>query len=286
REAGGHLARDGLRPRRGRADDPARQRHGTDPRRVPAARARRLPDDLARLRGGGPWRPADRGRVDARGRHGRPGCARPLRRVPQRFRASPRLLPRQRRRAGGKAAPDPHARAAAVCRVRHGDERHPRDGRRGDAVTTTSVAPATASAATFTDAMSTLAAGIALVTCRVGGRPWAMTVTAFHSVSVDPPTVLVCLGSGTTAAEAIADYGRFGVSILPATYLALASYASRPGASKYIERFVAPSTAESAAPAVEGALAHFDCEIADQVQVRDHTVFIARVRAARSSVGA
>ena len=55
--------------------------------------------------------------------------------------------------------------------------------------------------------------------------------------------MLVCLGSGTTAAEAIADYGRFGVSILPATHLALASYASRPGASKYIERFVAAAPA-------------------------------------------
>ena len=39
--------------RRGRAGDPARHRHRRQPGRVPAARARRLPDDVDRLRGRG-----------------------------------------------------------------------------------------------------------------------------------------------------------------------------------------------------------------------------------------
>jgi hypothetical protein len=40
----------GVRDRRGRAGHPARHRHRRQPGRVPAARARRLPDDLDRLR--------------------------------------------------------------------------------------------------------------------------------------------------------------------------------------------------------------------------------------------
>ena len=49
----GHHAQRGVRDRRGRAGDPARQRHRRQPGRVPAARARRLPDDVDRLRGRG-----------------------------------------------------------------------------------------------------------------------------------------------------------------------------------------------------------------------------------------
>ena len=47
----------------------------------------------------------------------------------------------------------------------------------------------------FADAMSTLASGVVLVTGWVGDRPWGMTVTSFASVSAEPPTVLVSLGS-------------------------------------------------------------------------------------------
>ena len=58
---------------------------------------------------------------------------------------------------------------------------------------------AAVAAAEFADAMSTLASGVVLVTCRLADRPWGMTVTAFASVSAYPPTVLVSLGSGTAA---------------------------------------------------------------------------------------
>ena len=65
------LARRGVHRRRRRARRAARLRHRPEPGRVPAARARRLPDDDARLRRHRAQGPPDRGRVDARGRHGR-----------------------------------------------------------------------------------------------------------------------------------------------------------------------------------------------------------------------
>ena len=78
REPGGHARAPRVRARRRRAGDPARHRHGPEPGRVPAARARGLPDHLARLRRRRPRRPPDRGGVDARGGHGRAGRARPV----------------------------------------------------------------------------------------------------------------------------------------------------------------------------------------------------------------
>ena len=36
-------------------------------------------------------------------------------------------------------------------------------------------------------------------------------------------------------------------------------------------------------PAIAGALAHLDCDLAERVQVADHTIFIGRVREARTA---
>ena len=142
--------------------------------------------------------------------------------------------------------------------------------------------PATASAAEFVDAMSALTSGVVLVTCRLDGRPWGMTVTAFASVSADPPTVLVSLGSQTTGARAIAATRSFGVAILAAEQLEVACFGSQPGAAKFVERFAVLDPG-SASPVLAGALSHLDCEVVEIVEVADHTVVFGRVRAARTS---
>jgi flavin reductase (DIM6/NTAB) family NADH-FMN oxidoreductase RutF len=133
----------------------------------------------------------------------------------------------------------------------------------------------------FAEAMSAHASGVVLVTCWVGERPWGMTVTAFASVSADPPTILVSLGSEGISTRAITATRSFGVSILAAEQFAIAHYGSAPGTTKFLERFT--ETGRSASPAVAGALAHLDCELSDAVQVADHTVLFGRVRAARVS---
>jgi flavin reductase (DIM6/NTAB) family NADH-FMN oxidoreductase RutF len=141
----------------------------------------------------------------------------------------------------------------------------------------TEPAPERASAAEFADAMSALASGVVVVTCRHEGRPWGTTVTAFASVAAHPPTVLVSLGSSTTAARAIAATRRFGVSILAGEQLAVARHASAPGTAKFLERF---TDTRGATPIVAGALAHLDCELVEETRLADHTVFFGRVRAA------
>jgi 3-hydroxy-9,10-secoandrosta-1,3,5(10)-triene-9,17-dione monooxygenase reductase component len=144
-------------------------------------------------------------------------------------------------------------------------------------------APESAPIAEFADAMSALASGVVLVTCRVGERPWGMTVTAFASVSADPPTVLVSLDSEAAATRAITDVRRFGVSILAAGQIAVARYGSAPGATKFLEPYTEPDDAGSATPVVAGALAHLDCELVEAAQVADHTVLVGRVRAVQAS---
>lgn len=142
-------------------------------------------------------------------------------------------------------------------------------------------APGFAPAADFTEAMSGLATGVVLVTSWVDGRPWGMTVSAVASVSADPPTILVSLGSETVSARAIAASGGFGVGILGARHRALARLASEPGAPRFLEPFSEPSAPEAGSPVVKGALAHLDCSVASRIVVADHTVFFGHVRAVR-----
>jgi flavin reductase (DIM6/NTAB) family NADH-FMN oxidoreductase RutF len=139
--------------------------------------------------------------------------------------------------------------------------------------------PTAASTADFAQAMSALASGVVLVTCWVGDRPWGMTVTAFASVSADPPTVLVSLSAGATSACAIMATKRFGVSILAADQLAVARHGSTPGATKFLDEHTDARAGYSESPVIAMALAHLDCEVTETVEVADHTVFFGQVRA-------
>ena len=145
--------------------------------------------------------------------------------------------------------------------------------------------PATqpAPAADFADAMSMLASGVVIVTCQLGDRPWGITVTAFTSVSADPPTILVSLGTESGGARAITATRGFGVSILDERQLDAARHGSAPGETKFIEPYTGPDDVRSASPIVAGALAHLDCELSEELQVADHTVFFGRVQEAHAS---
>lgn len=136
-------------------------------------------------------------------------------------------------------------------------------------------------AAEFADAMSTLASGVVIVTCRLADRPWGMTVTAFASVSAHPPTVLVSLGSGTAAARAIEATSAFGVSILSRDQVHVAEVGAARGAAKFLDSLIEPRDRGSASPAIAAALAHLDCDVFEAVGAADHTVFFGDVHAVR-----
>ncbi len=113
--------------------------------------------------------------------------------------------------------------------------------------------------------------------------PWGMTVTAFASVSADPPTVLVSLDSEATAAHAISETQRFGISILAEDQLVVARYGSARGKPKFLEPFAEAGDGGSASPVVSGALAQLECEVWNELHIADHTVFFGRVRTAHAS---
>ena len=90
---------------------------------------------------------------------------------------------------------------------------------------------------TFRAAMRHLASGVCLVAHSVGGAPAGMTATAVASLSLDPPTLIVCLNRAASTYAGLARGVAFGVSVLGADHRELAErFAGRTG-EEGAERF-------------------------------------------------
>ena len=66
----------------------------------------------------------------------------------------------------------------------------------------------------FKSALSSWASGVSVVTVNSGGMLYGLTVSSFTSVSLDPPLVLVCIGTDNRWHRMAEQAGEFAVSIL------------------------------------------------------------------------
>jgi len=116
-------------------------------------------------------------------------------------------------------------------------------------------------------------------TAYADGEPIGITVTAFNSVSVDPPIVLVCIDKVAASLDAFLTAEGFTVNILPTT----ASAVSTLFATKDSERFDAVSwsgpSVSAAGPVLDVAFGAFECETIERLEMGDHWVIFGRVDA-------
>ncbi|WP_306329386.1 flavin reductase family protein [Streptomyces venezuelae] len=76
-------------------------------------------------------------------------------------------------------------------------------------------APQSTTAGGFRAMMSGFPTGVCIVTCvDPDGTPRGMTCSSLCSVSLDPPTLLVCLRVGSPTLQAVLDSGGFTVNLL------------------------------------------------------------------------
>ena len=129
---------------------------------------------------------------------------------------------------------------------------------------------------TFRAVLGRFATGITIITARdAKGRDHGMTISAFSSVSLDPPLVLVCVAHDARMHQLLLDSDAIGVSVLSADQEAL----SRRFADRDCDRFdgVGYSRGESGVVLLDEALAHMECTIVTRHEAGDHTIHVARV---------
>ena len=133
----------------------------------------------------------------------------------------------------------------------------------------------------FRDAMGAFATGVNVITTRSDDALYGMTATAFSSVSLDPPLILVCIGETAEGAEMIGRNGAFAVNVLSAAQEPLSNFfasKSRPRGRDAF-RSVAHHGGITGAPLLDGAVAHLDCLVEETHHAGDHLIFIGAVLA-------
>jgi len=136
---------------------------------------------------------------------------------------------------------------------------------------------------TMRDTLRLWASGVSVVTSVFEGQRVGMTVSAFTSVSLEPPLVLICLQKDTITAELTEKAGIFSVSILGDDQSFLSNrFAGRLDLADGEDRFDGVTTAEavSGAPILSEAIAWLDCRVHATYKGGTHWVIIGYVLAA------
>ena len=126
--------------------------------------------------------------------------------------------------------------------------------------------------------------GVTVAAAAHEGRSHAITATAFCSLSLTPPLVLLSVRSGSRLLELVRASGAFGISVLGAHQRHVGEWAATEGrpADRELARHVA-ATAVTGSPLVPGALAWFDCRLRGDSSHGDHTVLVGLVVATRAT---
>lgn len=143
-----------------------------------------------------------------------------------------------------------------------------------------------ASADDFKKALQLWASGVAVVTTQSekhGMR--GMTVTAFSSVSAQPPQILVCINQSADTGEAIDASGLFAVNILNADQQADSNNFS--GGSSQEERFINTDwkIGTFGTPILTNSIMSLECKVIKKVAAGTHWIIIGEVQDAISRTG-
>ena len=130
--------------------------------------------------------------------------------------------------------------------------------------------------ADFRKAMGSFPAGVTVVTACHDGRLVGTTVSAFSSVSMDPPLVMVCLKRDSRTLAALSQAKTFCVNILAQEQGDLAYRFAKSGAD---DRFAltAVEAGICGAPLLAGCVTSVECELRDAHDGGDHEILVGRV---------
>lgn len=136
----------------------------------------------------------------------------------------------------------------------------------------------------FRSALGRFASGVTVVTTKTkDDKPIGITVSAFASVSLEPPLILVCIDKRTSIHGLLEEGHHFAVNVLAEDQEII----SRRFASKDIDRFSGTGYADGVigSPVLTDTLASIECHVVNAYPGGDHSIIVGQVERVNVSDG-
>ncbi len=132
------------------------------------------------------------------------------------------------------------------------------------------------SEADFRNALSRFPSGVTVVTTKdAGGNLHGITVSAFCSVSLVPPMVLICIEKATDSHSSFGESGVFVVNVLHESQQGLSTRFAAPAEDKFSD--VEFHHGIEGVPVLKHAAANVECRLKHAYDGGDHTIFVGLV---------
>ncbi len=128
----------------------------------------------------------------------------------------------------------------------------------------------------FRAALSKFASGVTVVTTKdAEGNLHGITVSAFCSLSLDPPLVLVCIEKTAGSHHAFTESGHFVVNILSEEQIGHSNQFASPIPDKFEGIEFVEGIKD--VPVLKNALANLECSLVNSHENGDHTIFVGQI---------
>jgi flavin reductase (DIM6/NTAB) family NADH-FMN oxidoreductase RutF len=126
--------------------------------------------------------------------------------------------------------------------------------------------------------MGALSAGVAIIACGEDEARAGCTASSLTSLSLAPPTLLVCLARSSSTLARLRETRAFSISLLAARHQALAHRFSGHSGVHGARRFDTAqwTTLSTGAPLLADAVAAFDCLVEEVIERHSHIILLGQ----------
>ncbi|MDA2806105.1 flavin reductase family protein [Nocardiopsis suaedae] len=135
--------------------------------------------------------------------------------------------------------------------------------------------PATPDTALMKQVNRRFVTGVTVVTALDGAAPKGLAVNAFASISLEPPTVMVCVQRSSSTHDCLFRTGHMAINILSTAQIDVVQRFAAKSDDKFTGLDWTPGPFGS--PLIARSAAQMETEIRERLQAATHTVFICRV---------
>ena len=122
-----------------------------------------------------------------------------------------------------------------------------------------------------------LAKAVTVISCCHGGKRYAMTATAVNELSMDPPSMLICVNKSASLYLPLNEGANFCINILQACQADISAQCSVKARGE--DRFAVGSwsNSELGPPYLQEAQSSFICHNVSKVEFGTHGIFVGQV---------